>query len=206
MEKGLRLGSPYVRTGRKIRRKGGLRWARPGWRAPRVSWHLARTCGLPSGVIDCDSPPILPSAFPISRAPPGAARSAIRSRGSRAQAERAAARRASSPRLALTDTFFISRHPGAAEWAERQGLQIDRRIVHLDPAKVSPRDTVAGTVPVHLAAGICARGARYLHLALDLPEHARGRELTGDELERFGARLEPFLVEHKVCASGCSLR
>ena len=103
-------------------------------------------------------------------------------------------------------TFFISRHPGAAEWAERQGLQIDRRIVHLDPAEVSCDDTVAGTLPVHLAADVCARGARYLHLALDIPEHARGRELTADELERFGARLKPFVVKHGICWSSTGLR
>lgn len=98
--------------------------------------------------------------------------------------------------------FFISRHPGALEWAAQQNLKIDRRIVHLDPAEISPGDTVAGTLPVHLAAGICARGARYLHLTVDLPEHARGRELTSDDLQRFGARLEPFLVRRELCDSG----
>lgn len=103
----------------------------------------------------------------------------------------------------IVTVFFISRHRGAVEWAERQGLQIDRRVVHLDSVEVSPGDTVVGTLPVHLVADICARGARYLHLALDLPEHARGRELTADELDRFGARLDPFLVQHELCASGC---
>lgn len=34
-------------------------------------------------------------------------------------------------------TFFISRHPGAFEWAVRRGLRIDRRVVHLDLAEVS---------------------------------------------------------------------
>lgn len=56
----------------------------------------------------------------------------------------------------------------------------------------------------HSLAGLaCTSGARYLHLALDIPEHARGRELAAEELERFGAGLEPFLVEHELCASGC---
>ena len=99
-------------------------------------------------------------------------------------------------------TLFISRHLGALEWAMRQGLWIDRRVVHLDPADVSSGDTVIGSLPVHLVADVCARGARYLHLALDVPEHARGRDLTADELERFAARLESFLVERELCTSG----
>ncbi len=98
-------------------------------------------------------------------------------------------------------TFFISRHPGALEWAKCQGLKIDRCIVHLDPSEISSGDTVAGSLPVHLAAQVSARGARYLHLSVDLPEHARGRELTADELERFGARLESFVVGREACPS-----
>ena len=51
-----------------------------------------------------------------------------------------------------------------------------------------------GILPVNLAARVCERGARYLNLSLDLPADARGRELTADELERYGARLEAFEV------------
>lgn len=94
-------------------------------------------------------------------------------------------------------TWFVSRHPGAREWAVRKGLHVDRHTAHLEIDEVKPGDTVIGTLPVNLAARVCARGARYLSLSLDLPEHARGRELTADELERFGARLEPFVVEHE---------
>ncbi len=103
-------------------------------------------------------------------------------------------------------TFFVSRHPGAVEWAARQGLKIDRRVVHLDPGEVLSGDTVIGSLPVHLVAAVCARGARYLNLSLDLPEAARGRELTADELERFGARLEPFFVEAQLCTASGGLR
>jgi CRISPR-associated protein Csx16 len=90
--------------------------------------------------------------------------------------------------------WFVSRHPGAIEWARRHGLQVDRWVPHLRADEVDQGDTVGGTLPLQVAARICSRGAHYLHLTLDLPPHARGRELSVDELERYGARLERFLV------------
>lgn len=92
-------------------------------------------------------------------------------------------------------TWFVSRHPGALEWARRKGIVVDRVVAHLNVEDVKPGDTVIGTLPVNLAAEVCARGARYLNLSLDLPEDARGRELTADELERYGARFEAFVVK-----------
>ncbi|WP_310460922.1 CRISPR-associated protein Csx16 [Sphaerotilus sp.] len=96
----------------------------------------------------------------------------------------------------MSALFFISRHPGAVEWARRQGLAVDHWLTHLDPAAVRPGDTVAGTLPIHLAAQVCARGGRYLHLSLDLSAHLRGRELSAEELVQAGARLEPYTVAH----------
>ncbi|WP_421621543.1 CRISPR-associated protein Csx16 [Alkalilimnicola ehrlichii] len=92
-------------------------------------------------------------------------------------------------------TWFVTRHTGAAEWARRQGLPVDRLIDHLEPEALAPGDTVIGTLPVHLAAAVCARGARYLHLSLDLPSELRGHELTADDMERAGARLESYQVK-----------
>ncbi|BCX88945.1 CRISPR-associated protein Csx16 [Methylomarinovum tepidoasis] len=91
-------------------------------------------------------------------------------------------------------TFFVSRHPGAVEWARRQGLRIDRQVDHLDVEEIQPGDTVIGTLPVHLAAQVCRRGARYLHLSLEIPPEARGRELSAEELDKYGARLEEYEI------------
>ncbi len=92
-------------------------------------------------------------------------------------------------------TWFVSRHPGAIEWAARQGLTVDQQLVHLDPATIQPGDTIIGTLPVNLAAAVCARGGHFFNLSLDLPPEARGRELSADDLERFGARIEEYRVE-----------
>ncbi len=91
-------------------------------------------------------------------------------------------------------TWFVSRHPGALEWAARQGLQIDRFATHLDPAQVQRGDTVVGSLPVNLAAMVCQRQARYLNLSVSLPAELRGKELSADQLERLGARLESFQI------------
>lgn len=91
-------------------------------------------------------------------------------------------------------TFFITRHPGARDWAEARGVAVDRWVDHLDLDSVAPGDRVLGTLPVHLAAAVCERGARYVHLSLELPADLRGRELTGADMERLGARLEAFEV------------
>lgn len=92
-------------------------------------------------------------------------------------------------------TWFITRHTGARQWAAEQGFPIDRHVVHLDPADVQAGDTVIGSLPVHLAAEVCQRGARYLNLSLDLPAAARGKELSAEELTRYQARLEGFNIQ-----------
>lgn len=71
-------------------------------------------------------------------------------------------------------------------------------MAHLDPALLAPGDLVIGTLPLHLAAAACARGARCLCLVVDLPAGARGRELSAAELDAYGARLEEFVVR-RVC-------
>ena len=95
-------------------------------------------------------------------------------------------------------TWFVSRHPGALEWAARQVLQIDRFATHLDPAEVRGGDTVIGNLPVNLAAVVCRRGGRYLNLSVTLPAELRGKELSADQLDKLGARLEELRVMNKT--------
>ena len=90
-------------------------------------------------------------------------------------------------------TWLISRHPGALDWIRRNHVAFDQHLTHLDDiTRIQPGDTVIGSLPVNLAADICARGASYWNLSLRLPENARGRELSADELGQFNAVLEPF--------------
>lgn len=91
-------------------------------------------------------------------------------------------------------TYFISRHPGAYEWAAGEGIVVDQVLTHFDPECVELDDVVIGTLPIHLAARVCARGGHYLHLSLEIPADGRGRELSAADLRQFGARLEAYQV------------
>ena len=91
-------------------------------------------------------------------------------------------------------TCFVTRNQGALDWAQGQGINAVP-LAHLDPAAIRAGDIVIGTLPVHLAAEICAKGAHYRHLTMDIPANARGRELTADEMIRFDASLRPYQIK-----------
>ena len=91
-------------------------------------------------------------------------------------------------------TWFVSRHAGALEWMRSHGPAFDRHVAHLDLNEVQAHDRVIGTLPIHLAAQVCQRKAQYWHLTLHMPEAARGRELSAQQLHSLGATLERFEV------------
>jgi len=93
-------------------------------------------------------------------------------------------------------TYFVTRHAGAADWARQNAMEVIQ-ISHLDIAKVQAGDVVIGSLPVHIAAHICAKDARYVHLAIDVPENHRGHELTAKQMTEFGASLQEFWIEKR---------
>ena len=106
---------------------------------------------------------------------------------------------ADPPTIAAMTTWFVSRHPGALQWMQQCGPAFDRHVEHLNIAQIAPGDSVIGTLPVNLAAQVCARGASYWHLSMNLPADARGRELSAQELLAMGAMLQQFDVHpHKT--------
>jgi len=93
-------------------------------------------------------------------------------------------------------TYFISRHRGAKEWIEQQGILIDQSMTHFDPKCVIKGDIVIGTLPVNLIAEICQRKGRYLHLAMQLPAEMRGKELSMADMNLYQACLKEYHVTH----------
>lgn len=94
-------------------------------------------------------------------------------------------------------TWFVSRHRGAIAWARSAGVKVSSGgvVASLDVEQVKSGDLVVGTLPINVAAEVLRRGARYEHLALDLPHDARGQELSEEEMRRYGARLEHYQIE-----------
>ena len=95
-------------------------------------------------------------------------------------------------------TFFVSRHPGALSWIRQHDIAFDCHVPHLDMDKIQPGDTVIGSLPVNLAAEICARGAVYKHLSIKLAAADRGRELSAAEMDSCEATLEDYDVEKRI--------
>ncbi|MFC0322777.1 CRISPR-associated protein Csx16 [Gallibacterium melopsittaci] len=92
-------------------------------------------------------------------------------------------------------TWFISRHQGAIDWIKQQNIQIDRFEAHLDVAQIQAGDTVIGTLPVHLAAQVCEKEAKFIFLAVNVSEQQRGAELSAGELNQQGCQLIPFHIQ-----------
>jgi CRISPR-associated protein Csx16 len=95
-------------------------------------------------------------------------------------------------------TYFVSRHRGAIQWAYEHGLENAVLIMHMkkeDIDNIHEGDIVVGVLPVNLAAEVCAIGARYFNLETDIPLEARGKELTLEEMNRYGARINEYTVK-----------
>jgi CRISPR-associated protein Csx16 len=92
-------------------------------------------------------------------------------------------------------TWFVSRHAGSVAWAQSQPLGITDWCAHLHLEQVHAGDVVIGSLPAHLAAEVCAKGARYLHLAMELAPEQRGLELSPDELQQAALRLVELRIE-----------
>ncbi|MDK4681161.1 CRISPR-associated protein Csx16 [Kingella negevensis] len=93
-------------------------------------------------------------------------------------------------------TLFISRHAGAMDWIRQQpNWQIDEIVPHLDLARVQAGDVIVGTLPIHLAAEVCAKGAKFYFLQMPQSFAGRGSEYTAEEMTAAGASLVQFDVK-----------
>jgi CRISPR-associated protein Csx16 len=88
-------------------------------------------------------------------------------------------------------TIIVTRHPGALDWLRKHHPELGEAEVvsHASPEQIQGA-RVIGVLPVNLAA-VCGE---YWHLAMEVPPEARGKELSREDMERFGCDIEKFVV------------
>ena len=95
--------------------------------------------------------------------------------------------------------YFVSRHAGAIEWMKQQTeWQIDQFVPHLDSAQIQAGDVVLGTLPLHLVAEVCERGASFYFLMLPQQFVERGIEHSAESMLAAGAKLQRFHVQRML--------
>ena len=86
------------------------------------------------------------------------------------------------------ETIIVTRHQGLVEWLERQGIK----------GEVKPSVTVSdvkgkhviGALPAHIA-----QHAMYItSVDYTCPFEKRGKDLTADDLDSYGAKLFDYVV------------
>lgn len=93
--------------------------------------------------------------------------------------------------------YFVSRHVGAILWATKNIQAPVAYITHLDPEIIQKGDIVYGSLPIHIAAEICAKGARFISLVMHIPEELRGKELTADDMNKLSCTVQEYYVEKR---------
>lgn len=92
-------------------------------------------------------------------------------------------------------TYFVTRHPGALQWAATNQVAFDVHLSHLDDlSNLEMGDVVIGTLPINIVYQINQLGVRYIHLSLEIPPSLRGVELDIAQLNACKATLEEFVV------------
>lgn len=91
--------------------------------------------------------------------------------------------------MSMSDYIIVSRHSGAIEWLRQNGI-MGRVIAQASPDDIKDMNVI-GNLPLNLA----AEAASVTAIVFDaLPAEARGRDLSPEEMDRYGARLERYKV------------
>lgn len=91
------------------------------------------------------------------------------------------------------ETIIVTRHAGTIEWLKSHGIE-GEVISHVsDPVQIVGK-RVYGTLPLHLA----AQAAEVVTIDMPrLPADRRGQDLTPEEMDRFGARMNVYEIKYR---------
>jgi CRISPR-associated protein Csx16 len=96
----------------------------------------------------------------------------------------------------LKKTILISQHPAEISWVKSK-MHVDEVLNHFtnDDISVLTQDhTVIGSLPIRLAAAVCEKGTRYILLCINTLPELHGQELSVEQMDQLGARLEECRV------------
>lgn len=91
-------------------------------------------------------------------------------------------------------TILVTRHLNVASWVESQGIDVDVCFPHLEIGKVDEGDRVIGNLPLSLVSELIKKNCTYLNIEMSVPFEYRGKELTVDQMNEFGACLTSYSV------------
>ena len=85
--------------------------------------------------------------------------------------------------------IIVTRHEGAVEWLRRQGIE-GKVITHATGHDIVGQNVV-GVLPFHLA----ALANSITTIDMDLPIEYRGKDITPEQMDECGAKLETYKVQ-----------
>lgn len=89
------------------------------------------------------------------------------------------------------DVVIVTRHKGAIEWLREHYPELCRgRVIRHAGYRDIKDKVVVGVLPVHMA----HECREYWHLEMDLPQSCRGKELTKEDMEGQGCRLNRYVI------------
>jgi CRISPR-associated protein Csx16 len=96
----------------------------------------------------------------------------------------------------MKTTILISQHPAEISWVKSK-MHVDEVFDHFtneDVSSLTPDHTVIGSLPIRLAGAVCEKGTRYILLCINTPPELHEQELTVEQLDQLGSRLEECRV------------
>lgn len=97
-------------------------------------------------------------------------------------------------------SVFVGRHAGAQQWMKQQNIHIDEFVDNLQVTQIRRGDAVYGILPLNIIAEVNRCGATFSHINLVVPPQFRGKELTADQMDEFGAHLQSVTVQLRSVA------
>lgn len=87
--------------------------------------------------------------------------------------------------------YLVSRQQETVDALRSDNVAFDKIISHFNPAIVKPGDVVLASLPLPIAAKVCAKGGIYKHVEITRPANIHG-DLTSAEILKYGYQINQY--------------